>query len=133
MVDETLCLGTDTSDRSIYARELRIGVCNDLRGADVVVSEHVLSQGLLTSMRFEIIERDLFGTTDECRLDRDNPFLDDAAKSRLDEQGMILVETIVNDDDVLASILKDIPFSRQERLNILACKRWRTGPYMCPW
>ena len=88
-------------------RTLRVTVADDDFGAACRVRQGILAERLLTSIHEHREELELTPTVHgPRRVTADNPFLSDAQRSRLDEQGLIRQGLVTQPGDVLISVLQ---------------------------
>lgn len=93
----------------ITARPLRVQVSDAV--TCVIARRGLVAEGLLTAVEDETLELDVYGGEYRTAwLARDNPFLTEAQRSKLEERGVIRPGTVVGLDDILASVLEtDLP------------------------
>ncbi|HEV3309982.1 MAG TPA: hypothetical protein VG815_05655, partial [Chloroflexota bacterium] len=89
----------------ITARPLRVQVSDTV--TYVIARRGLVAEGLLAAVEDETLELDVYGGAYRSAwLTRDNPFLAEAQRGKLDDRGVIRPGTVVGLDDILVSVLE---------------------------
>jgi len=93
----------------ITARPLRVQVSD--AATCIIARRGLVAEGLLTAVEDETLDLDVYGGEYRTAwITRDNPFLAEAQRGKLEERGVIRPGTVVGLDDILVSVLEtDLP------------------------